>query len=767
MKRATLIIMSLCISAMVNAQCSVGITSTTNVSCFGMSDGNLCATATNGTPPYSYVWSNGSNSNCIIYIPPGTYTVSITDALGCTSSASALITSPSLTEVYVSSFTNPNCFTGNNGSITLATSGGTPPYNYIWSNGDVGSTITNLSPATYCVTVVDYYACTSTTCVTISSPPMLTAVVTPLAPSCAGDSNGSALASGSGGTPPYSYHWSDGDTTALQNDLWAGVFTVTVTDSSGCTGNGQVTIQTDPNITLTSNTTQIWTGDTAWITAGGGDMYYWSTGDTTSEIAVTPNTTTTYMVTVTSLGSGCTASSSITITVLQTQYTVHKAGRVYNDLNDNAIWDIGEPPLADRIIKQDPFPYYFATDDSGYYQAYYDTGSYNLSIHANSWLCQPNPLVHSLSSLNDSTNDFGIHCELVQDLYIHMYSGPARPGFIMYYTIYYGNQGGDTVSGIVGMKYDHNLSFSVANPAYNQHSGDTLVWNYSNLLPGEQRSISVAFLVSPSALIGDTVFSNAAIYPVNNDTATFNNYCNTIRRITNSYDPNDKSVSKSSMTPDDLQYDNELLYTIRFQNTGTDTAFKVIIRDTLSDDLIIPALLTIGSSHACDFNIEPSGVAVWTFNNILLPDSGTDYDGSQGYLMFTIKARSNLSIGDTIQNTAGIYFDFNPPIITNSANTVIVSVITGIQETEKSDGLFIYPNPTAGTIQISYGAETSSGLEMKIFSLSGQVLVQDHISDFKGLYENTLKLDQFPDGIYFIRILTEKTSALRKIVLIR
>ncbi len=163
--------------------------------------------------------------------------------------------------------------------------------------------------------------------------------------------------------------------------------------------------------------------------------------------------------------------------------------------------------------------------------------------------------------------------------------------------------------------------------------------------------------------------------------------------VIGSYDPNDKQVFPTGITANKyIKPDDELEYLIRFQNTGNDTAFKVVIRDTIQTGVIDIATLTSGaSSHDYTFNIYGHGIAEWTFDNILLPDSNVNEPGSNGFVQFKAKLLPNIAPGTIVTNSADIYFDFNAPVATNEVwNTMFDTVIrapvtiTGTVLTESS-----------------------------------------------------------------------------------
>ena len=235
----------------------VRISSQTNVDCFGNSTGSATVTATGGTEPYTYLWSPmGGSLATASGLPAGTYTVTVTDANGCTAQASVTITQPTAPLTCMASVTLPiSTPGGNDGEATVVPSGGTSPYTYSWNTVPVqtGATATGLSAGTYTVKVTDHNQCTTTCEVTLGDPTLNLYCnfenvhhVT-----CEGGSDGSATVQGYGGTPPYQYAWNTVPVqyTQTATGLKAGTYTVTVTDSRQMTSTCDVVIRTLPDDT--------------------------------------------------------------------------------------------------------------------------------------------------------------------------------------------------------------------------------------------------------------------------------------------------------------------------------------------------------------------------------------------------------------------------------------------------------------------------------------------------------------------------------------
>ncbi|MEZ4893191.1 MAG: SprB repeat-containing protein [Saprospiraceae bacterium] len=296
---------------------SISLTKTSvDVSCYGGSNGSINLTVSGGTSPYTYAWSNGATTKNISGLSAGTYTVTVTDALGCTKTTSKTITQPkalTLSKTQV----NVSCNGGNNGSIDLTVVDGTSPYTYAWSNGATSQDISGLSAGTYTVTVTDANSCTKSISATITQPSVLSLSKTVVHATCGGN-NGSIDLSVSGGTNPYTYVWSNGATTQDISNLSAGTYTVTVTDNNNCTKSLSATVnnQSGPTVSETHVNVACYGGNTGSIdiSVSGGTSpytYLWSNGATTQDI--NNLSAGTYTVTVTD-ANNCSATKATTIT---------------------------------------------------------------------------------------------------------------------------------------------------------------------------------------------------------------------------------------------------------------------------------------------------------------------------------------------------------------------------------------------------------------------------------------------------------------------
>ncbi|MFM2385606.1 MAG: hypothetical protein RL660_363, partial [Bacteroidota bacterium] len=299
------------------------VTSQTNVSCFGSSDGSASVLATDGTPGYSYAWApSGGTSASATGLTAGNYTCTVTDANSCTKTETVTINEPSAILPSVVSITDALCNGDANGEATIAASGGTPNYSYSWApSGGTNTTATGLAAGSYTCTITDANACTSIQIVNIMQPAALSATLSSQVDVvCNGAADGEAGVSVNGGTPNYSYAWSpSGGTGAIASGLAGGTYTCTISDVNGCNVSATALIAEPDaltiNATLSSDVTCNGFSDgVAQVGVIGGITpynYSWSTGISTS--AVESNLSGgVYTCTVTD-DNGCSVSASITI----------------------------------------------------------------------------------------------------------------------------------------------------------------------------------------------------------------------------------------------------------------------------------------------------------------------------------------------------------------------------------------------------------------------------------------------------------------------
>ncbi len=360
-------------------------------------------------------------------------------------------------------------------------------------------------------------------------------------------------------------------------------------------------------------------------------------------------------------------------------------GSVYYDNNANGIKDSSETYFGNTIIalEKPGVDTLFVTASAGQFNVEIDTGTYIIRIvqqgTQNYYNSVPafQTITHSNYYNTDSVSFAMQPIPGRRDIFIKLIPlNTPRPGFTTNYKIMYGNKGTDTIAaGTVRFLPPARVNIASTTPAISSMAGDTLIWNFTNLFPGDTSYIIIRDTIQAPPLVnnGDTLISFAEILPSDADLYVTDNFFNLREIVVGSFDPNDKTESHAGqITPAQVASGEFLQYMIRFQNTGTDTAFTIRVRDTLSVNLDWNSAKMVASSHAYSLSLQ-NGIAVWTFNNILLPATSQNEPASHGYIVFEVKPKSNLVLGNSINNTASIYFDFNLPIITNTETTTVLN----------------------------------------------------------------------------------------------
>jgi uncharacterized repeat protein (TIGR01451 family) len=332
------------------------------------------------------------------------------------------------------------------------------------------------------------------------------------------------------------------------------------------------------------------------------------------------------------------------------------------------------------------------------------------------------------------------------------------------------NTGCDSASGTLTLIKDPNTIYNASLSTFpaSYVNGDTLKWTYFNLTNLSNGAYWNSFLagvhLTPAGTvnIGDTLCFSVNASLLSNDVNPANNQFSFCIPVVNSYDPNVKEVSpkgegvNGNIPPSTSQLD----YTIHFQNTGTAPAFNVYIIDTLSANVDSSSLKIIGASHTMNPQWLTPNVVRFNFNNISLPDSNTNEPHSHGQVSFSIKPKSGLSLGTQIKNTAQIYFDSNPAIVTNTTlNTIALP--NGISIVDDKNTLSIYPNPASDFLNIELlGNTLNSNFEIEIYALNSQLVKHQILKNNK----TQIQISDLNSGMYYIKIKNGNHSYMSKFV---
>ncbi len=399
------------------------------------------------------------------------------------------------------------------------------------------------------------------------------------------------------------------------------------------------------------------------------------------------------------------------------------AGRHAIDDNSNGLVDPGEPLFPWGRVLIQPTNAMVPAGADGWWERGVQPGSY--TIEANTtypYLISSAPAQHAATFMAlgevDSTNHFAyILLPGVNDLVLGTYADHPRPGFDNTLFLTYRNYGTTALPATLQLAVDADQTFVGSTPAPTTLVGNTATWDLGTLPLGASGQVAVTLHTDAAVPLGTPVQHTAVIDPVAGDTVPTNNTTLWTDTVVGAYDPNDKLLDIPAATPAEVQADAvTLTYTIRFQNTGTYPAERVLILDTLSDDLQWNSFEFLSSSHPCQWYMI-DGVLHFLFDPILLPDSGSNEPASHGFVRFRMRPSTQLSDGDQVDNIAHIVFDFNSPIVTPPA-TFRVDLSTDVEHPAAS-AFTVVPNPTRDRLLI---AGLTGAATVRLLDLSGRLL---------------------------------------------
>lgn len=452
------------------------------------------------------------------------------------------------------------------------------------------------------------------------------------------------------------------------------------------------------------------------------------------------------------------------------------SGYVYHDMNTNCAFDGSDVPLTFEVTAVETGSNnYLASaiaDASGYYELVVPAGitaeiSLSNYFATNIYVCPPTGILSATAP--SSGNNFAINSTGF-DLTPESWGGFFHPGFTELVSLgawdYQVLNTPDIQIRVV--VNDPQITFvsgiAAGGDAIPDVSGDTLTWdipasfvnnafNYSG-----SALLNMSFTTDVSAPLGSQICLDVIVSPISGDLEQLNNIVNMCFPIANSYDPNYIEVSPHGYTNAGIIDPNlDMLYTIHFQNTGNYPAVNVIIKDTLNGSVLdLSSFEYLASSHTLtNLVTDGNGAMTFMFENIYLPDSTSDEPNSHGWISYRIKQEPDLVPSTTIENTAYIYFDFNSPIITNTALNTIASPANVGEIQASFSALSIYPVPATDlvTVVTNLTEETS----YYIVDVNGNILQQGSV-----LNGDQISVSTLANGIYLFKL---EDGSVEKIVI--
>lgn len=464
----------------------------------------------------------------------------------------------------------------------------------------------------------------------------------------------------------------------------------------------------------------------------------------------------------------CSFDINVEIPIQQTGIT----GKVYFDENADCILNNNDLGLNDRLVQlttsQGAYVAQTYTNPLGQYQFIVPAGNYLVSTIpiSNSIVCNNNLPVSVLNNQVNSEVNLGNQCgQPGFDISVNSIVplGWVFPGQTHNLRIFTASMLG-SIPGICPVAIPNNqisgeLLVTIAGPVDyvapfpnsmtpTSVSGNVLTYQIDNYALVNWNSFRVYLQTQTSAQSGDQVCVNAVFTSdIPGEVNMNNNTLNFCYAALNSYDPNIKLVSPVGDVL--VGYEDDLIYTIYFQNTGDAPAFNITLVDTLSSNLNLMSFEKMDASHDCSVDIMGNVMTIH-FPDIMLPDSTSNPEGSIGFFQYKIKPLTGLEEGESIENTAHIFFDFNEAIVTNTTvTTFIVEDESGLNELTYN-GISIFPNPNNGSFTVKLSESLVGDAQMEIVDISGRVQQSSRIQLNGNAFEWQGDLNA---GVYYLRLM--------------
>jgi len=404
-----------------------------------------------------------------------------------------------------------------------------------------------------------------------------------------------------------------------------------------------------------------------------------------------------------------------------------------------------------------------------------EMGKYDVKVPAGNYKITPvfeNPSYFSISPaeiqadfptvLSPVVQDFcvkalGIHNDLEVTI---LPIWPSRPGFTAKYKIIYKNKGNKVQSGTVNLVFDDSvLDLTSSSPSVSNVTSNKISWNFTNLKPFESREIVLNIKINspietPAINNGDILHYTASITSSETDELPIDNTFVYNEIVVGSYDPNDKTCLEGNVITPSL-IGEYVHYMIRFENTGTYMAQNIVVKDMIDlSKFDISSLVPTSASHSYTTKISDGNKVEFIFENIILPFNNVNRNG---YIAFKIKTLPTLKTGDTFENEANIYFDYNFPILTNKAKSTFKAL--GTKDFEFSRYFNIYPNPVKDVVNIN-SKNTIEKQAMYVYDMLGQLIIAvPHAENV-----SNIDVSRLQSGSYFLKIKSDKGNSSVKFI---
>ena len=431
-------------------------------------------------------------------------------------------------------------------------------------------------------------------------------------------------------------------------------------------------------------------------------------------------------------------------------------GNVFLDVDGNGEPSNQEAGLPLQKVTLQPDSTTFFSSLSGKYKFDVEVGTQyqvELEFEPNDWLLTSDSAAYSVLATEGCVEDLDFGLQSVQtEESVRILITPGLPRCFAKVPVWANvkNTSFQPLSGNFEIQLDAQMSFLEATPTPSEIAGNTLIWNFTGLPPFQEIGIFMKIQYPGTFALGDTLRIQAKLFSNGNPPSL--NEVETEQILRCSFDPNDKQAASTGENQDSLSlFEDALDYLIRFENTGNDTAFNVVIRDTLSANLDLETFEVLAASHPIEVTIRGRAVE-FRFPDIFLLWTDADSLLSQGFVRYRIHPKADLPDPTLIENTAYIYFDFNPPIITNTTQNVLVkdfpTTPVGENFLSKNDCLAtISPNPFEFSTTFRFAEAVQYG-NFILFDAQGHKILHRRFSG----KEMTIKRENLAVGVYFYQL---------------
>jgi subtilisin-like proprotein convertase family protein len=774
-------------------------TTANDANCNNAADGSAIGFGNGGTSPYSYLWSDGQTTQIAGGLDVGTYTVTVTDANGCTTTATAVINEPSAL-VVTDVVTHLNCFGDNSGAIDLTLTDGTPSFSFAWSNGSTDEDLTNLPASTYFVTITEGNGCTSVYTFTVTEPAKLgISIASTINPTSANLTAGSIDMLTTGGVLPYTYLWNNGATTEDISGLTAGTYIVTVTDANGCISQSTVTLVLQCIVSATNTIVQNASCSTnngiATVNPSGGTgyTYQWLTSpvQTTATATGLSYGYNSYCI-ITDVASGCSIidtvvvphTTTINLAISSPVYAGGKNIRCNGESNGS----------ISLVITGSTGPYNFTWSNGATTQNLIglSAGTYTVTVNYGSCTNTTQITLTQPAALNASTVVTNASCGNNNGTATVTASGGTMPYTYSWntlpvqttamatglsagaYTVTVGDANGCTRTATAVVVSSSNLTVTgtstnitcnglangTATISISGGAGPfTYLWsngltskNRGNLAVGTY-TVTVTSaggctgtwsvnITQPPLLIGNAVKTNVSCFNGNDGTAT---------------------VTASGGTPGYTYSWNS----VPVQTTATATGLKKgNYSCTITDSKGCVRIVAVSISQPAKLLVSISKTNVTVFNGNNGTATANASGGTPGYTYSwstspvqttqTATGLSALTYTVTVTDSKGCTVTGNVHI-TQPPARVMNQVTTDVYST-------VYPNPTTGFATIAFDKITDN-INLEIYSMAGELVYNNsyHADAQSQLF--SLDLSHLPKGIYSMRYTTLDKQWVNKLVI--